>query len=260
MQTCGRGHGHCRPRGRDRGEAGRARLPLCRDAQGGHGVEFTLPGDRETIRSRATVAALCIWCGSPGHRTSQGRMNDTASVEGDVRIRLFCALRLPDERATRWSSGSAAAGRAVPTSARATSVHVTLRYTTGTVRGATSSRSPRSSRQPPGPPGRPLSAHGYRETRSVGMLVLDDADGCCGRLSCGSICTARLERLASTNPRASSLASACHRGALSGAATAAAFTSGARAGRAVRSPVYHSVLRPTGAQYVALQEFGVGGG
>ena len=24
--------------------------------------------------------------------------------------------------------------------------------------------------------------------------------------------------------------------------------------------VYHSVLRPTGAQYVALQEFGVGGG
>jgi nicotinamide-nucleotide amidase len=26
--------------------------------EGGHGIEFTLPGDRETIRSRATVAAL----------------------------------------------------------------------------------------------------------------------------------------------------------------------------------------------------------
>jgi nicotinamide-nucleotide amidase len=26
--------------------------------EGGHGIEFTLPGDRETIRTRATVAAL----------------------------------------------------------------------------------------------------------------------------------------------------------------------------------------------------------
>ena len=51
--------GRRRPGRRDAGEAGRARLPARGDARSERcAIELDLPGDRETIRARATVAAL----------------------------------------------------------------------------------------------------------------------------------------------------------------------------------------------------------
>ena len=55
----GRRHRYRRAGRRDPGEARRARLPARRDARRrARGIEFSFPSDRETIRSRATVAAL----------------------------------------------------------------------------------------------------------------------------------------------------------------------------------------------------------
>ena len=129
-------------------------------------------------------------------------MTDAASVESDVRIRLFCALRLPDETVhalVEWQAllqerRSLAAGRFRPVAPD--NLHVTLAFLGHRPRRdvepiaaelEAASRAARPVR---------LSAQGYRETRSVGMLVLDDAEGLrprsrpiCMRASCGSAST-----------------------------------------------------------------------
>jgi 2'-5' RNA ligase len=106
-------------------------------------------------------------------------VNRPASVEGDERIRLFCALRLPPdtvERLVGWQR-EAFAGvldvRTVP----GDHLHVTLAFlghrprveleaVLGALHGAcAAAKRPR------------LSVRGYRETRSVGMLTLDDEGG-----------------------------------------------------------------------------------
>ena len=96
-------------------------------------------------------------------------------ADGD-RIRLFCALRLPDEAVERlvaWQLPLAGAGRLVP----AQNLHVTLAF----LGHLAADRLPdvvdalrRSSERAAGIR---LAATRYRETRSVGMLVLDDEGG-----------------------------------------------------------------------------------
>jgi RNA 2',3'-cyclic 3'-phosphodiesterase len=97
-------------------------------------------------------------------------------VGGGERIRLFCALELPDdtvERLVAWQTLLAGAGRLVPPE----NLHVTLAFlghvdsgrlpeVVDALRGAASRAG-----------GIRLSAARYRETRSAGMLALDDEHG-----------------------------------------------------------------------------------
>ncbi len=101
-------------------------------------------------------------------------MTSPGTVEGDERLRLFLALEVPDEVAStlaRWSRAHLVRGR------RLESFHVTLAFL---------GRQPRSVVGPIVDVLRHESAATepfelepvrYRETRSVGMLVLADASG-----------------------------------------------------------------------------------
>ena len=99
-----------------------------------------------------------------------------ASFEGRERVRLFCALRLPDaalDALSEWQAGHLEGGRAVPRE----HLHLTLAFLghrpvgdlgaiTGALRGAASAARPIR-----------FLPERYRETRSVGMLVLTDVGG-----------------------------------------------------------------------------------
>jgi 2'-5' RNA ligase len=97
-------------------------------------------------------------------------------VAGDERIRLFCALRLPDETVealVAWQSEHLHGGRNVP----AGNLHATLAFlgsrpasevpaVTSALRAAVRGRG-----------GLRFRLRGYRETRSVGMLTFEDEGG-----------------------------------------------------------------------------------
>jgi 2'-5' RNA ligase len=191
-------------------------------------------------------------------------MTDAASVEGDVRIRLFCALRLPDETVdalVEWQAmlpdqAMLPGGRFRPVAPD--NLHVTLAFLGHRPRRDVEriAAELQAASRAAGPVR--LSAYGYRETRSVGMLVLDDAEGAAAALAADL--QVRLEQLGVYEPE---------RRPWLPHVTVVRFRKRPRLrpripelGQVVPSgaAVYHSVLRPTGAQYVALQEFGVGGG
>ena len=103
-------------------------------------------------------------------------MNAAASFEGDERVRLFCALRLPNEtrdRLVAWEA-DAFAGVAGVRPVPCENLHVTLAFLghrpaaeldaiVGALRAACAGVEPPR-----------LTVRGYRETRSVGMLACDD--------------------------------------------------------------------------------------
>jgi RNA 2',3'-cyclic 3'-phosphodiesterase len=100
-----------------------------------------------------------------------------ASVPGDAKARLFCALRLPAETVERlvaWQHAlPAGAFRVVPPE----NLHVTLAFLGSRPAdelpaiGAVLREVAADARRPV------LRVTRYRETRSVGMLALDDEDG-----------------------------------------------------------------------------------
>ena len=106
-------------------------------------------------------------------------MSAAASFEGDERVRLFCALRLPGETLdglVAWQREALAVVprvRPVPRD----HLHITLAFLghrpaseLDAILGAL--------REAAAPAERPkLAVRGYRETRSVGMLTCDDEDG-----------------------------------------------------------------------------------
>jgi 2'-5' RNA ligase len=99
-----------------------------------------------------------------------------ASVEGRERIRLFCALRLPDEitrRLVTWQ-GQAFAGVRDVRALSPAHLHVTLAFLghrpvaeVDAIAGALREAAAGAERPA-------LSVERYRETRSVGMLALGD--------------------------------------------------------------------------------------
>jgi RNA 2',3'-cyclic 3'-phosphodiesterase len=103
-------------------------------------------------------------------------VNAPASFEGDERVRLFCALRLPAEtveEVVAWQSDAFAGMRGVRL-VPAEHLHVTLAFLghrpvgeldaiVGGLRASAAEAAPAR-----------LTLRGYRETRSVGMLTFDD--------------------------------------------------------------------------------------
>lgn len=178
-----------------------------------------------------------------------------ASVERRDRLRLFIALRLPPvvlEQLVSWQRRQLGS-RAVPPQ----NLHVTLAFLGGRPADeleavAGELRAAASAARPP-----LLAVRAYRETRSVGMLVLDDAGG--RAVALADDLHGRLERLGvyvrerrpwlphvtvlrfRERPRLSPPLPNVERFSPSEAA------------------VYHSVLRPPGAQYEIVESVALGG-
>jgi 2'-5' RNA ligase len=106
-------------------------------------------------------------------------VNSPARFEGDERVRLFCALRLPPETVellVAWQGEAFAGVRGIRPLA-GDHLHVTLAFLghrpvreLEAILGALRETAAHSERPR-------LSLRGYRETRSVGMLTFDDEDG-----------------------------------------------------------------------------------
>jgi RNA 2',3'-cyclic 3'-phosphodiesterase len=179
-------------------------------------------------------------------------------VDGDERLRLFCALRLPAETVERlaaWQAGlgAPAGGRIIPPQ----NLHVTLAFLGSTPRSRVDDvggalRAAAETAEPP-----VLAAVRYRETQSVGMVVLDDEDDRATGLA--RELAGRLERLGVYRPE--------QRPWLPHV-TVMRFRERPRLdpdvpelGRFVLSEatVSMSVLRPTGAQYADIQSVALGG-
>jgi RNA 2',3'-cyclic 3'-phosphodiesterase len=105
-----------------------------------------------------------------------------ASLEGRERARLFCGLRLPDtalDALSAWQGAHIRSGRPVPRE----HLHITLAFLghrpveeldsiLGALRESAAASAPIR-----------LQPERYRETRSVGMLALTDPGGAAGRLA-----------------------------------------------------------------------------
>ena len=183
-------------------------------------------------------------------------MNLPASVGDSERARLFCGLRLPDralDTLSEWQADHIGQGRPVPRD----HLHVTLAFLghrpvaelesiLGALREATAAAGPIR-----------LVPERYRETRSVGMLVLSDLGSQATRLA--EDLQGRLEGLGvyerEERPWLPHLTVVRFRerprlqpplpdlGEVSPSDAAA----------------YHSVLRSSGAQYFVVESFALGG-
>ena len=183
-------------------------------------------------------------------------MKFPASLEGRERARLFCALRLPDSALaglSEWQAAHIRDGRPVSRD----HLHLTLAFLghrpvaelaaiTGALHDAAAAADTIR-----------LMPERYRETRSVGMLVLSDVGGAATRLA--DALFDRLERLGvyerEQRPWLPHV-------------TVVRFRRPLRLrpplpGLGEISPsdaaVYHSVLRSSGAQYVVVESFALGG-
>ena len=183
-------------------------------------------------------------------------MKTAATVEGRDRLRLFCALTLPPpavERIAAWQADALCGGRLV----RPEHLHVTLAFLGGRP-AAELAAITAELRTAAHAAARPvLRLRSYRETRSVGMLVLNDLGG--RATAFAADVHARLERLGAYRRE---------RRPWLPHVTVLRFRERPR----LRPPlpdlgdvslseaaVYHSVLRPTGAQYEVLERVGLGG-
>ncbi|HKB20800.1 MAG TPA: RNA 2',3'-cyclic phosphodiesterase [Gaiellaceae bacterium] len=188
-------------------------------------------------------------------------MTATASVGGRERLRLFCALRLPDDvvdELARWQAEAFGRVEGVRVVGRE-QLHVTLAFLGSRPAGeleaiAIELRAAARAAAPA-----TLTVKGYRETRSVGMLVLEDEGGRATSLAVDL--HERLERLGvyererrhwlphltvirfrhATRPRMT-ITTLPELGSFSPSDAA----------------VYMSTLRPSGAQYSVLESVGVG--
>ncbi|HEY0417854.1 MAG TPA: RNA 2',3'-cyclic phosphodiesterase [Gaiellaceae bacterium] len=178
-------------------------------------------------------------------------------MAGDERYRLFCALELPDDaraEVAAWAEREArGAGRLV----RADDLHVTLAFlgSRPPADGVRAAHELRTASTAAGPVElRPVR---YRETRSVGMLVLDDVTGAAAALAADvqerleragiyrrerrpwlpHVTVVRFREPAGLRPQPANM----------------------RSIHVVRSALYRSILGPGGARYEALETAALGG-
>jgi 2'-5' RNA ligase len=184
-------------------------------------------------------------------------MSSPGTVDRDDRIRLFCALTLPEpvlDRMAEWQVRELAAGeRIVPRH----NLHATVAFLGSRPASEAASVGVELAAAAAASEPVALREQRYRETRSVGMLVFDDVDGRAGRFAADVF--GRLERLGVYErerrpwlphvtvlrfrrpPRLRPPLPGLGEVSPSGAA------------------VYHSLLRPGGAQYEILESFALGG-
>jgi 2'-5' RNA ligase len=185
-------------------------------------------------------------------------MKPGASVGGRGRLRLFCALTLPDsvlDRTVEWQQRElGGGGRVVPRA----NLHVTLAFLGSCAREDVEQVAEALAEASRGVSRAPVHAVvRYRETRSVGMLVLDDEEDRAAALA-GDL-HARLEGVGLYRPEARpwlphlTVLRFDHPPRLRPRLPdLGAFSPSGAA-------VYHSVLRPGGAQYEVLESFALGG-
>ena len=184
-------------------------------------------------------------------------MTSSATVERSEHLRLFCALTLPGpvlDRLVEWQERELGHGnRTVPCD----NLHITVAFlgrrpATDVGPIAAELRAAAASAEPI-----LLRSRAYRETRSVGMVVLDDEERRAGRFA-GDV-FARLERLGVYRPE---------RRRWLPHVTVLRFRRAPRLDPTLPdlgefSPsgaaVYHSLLRSSGAQYEILESFALGG-
>ena len=177
-------------------------------------------------------------------------------MAGDARIRLFCALELPPatvEELAAWQSEHLSGGRIVPPG----NLHVTLAFL-----GARPAEElpaiarvlAEAAREAAPAELRPV---GYRETRSVGMILYDDPARAATAFAADL--GVRLERLGAYRregrpwrPHVTVLRFDKRGGLNPEVTNICSF-------RAVRTALYSSALRPGGAQYQALETAALGG-
>jgi RNA 2',3'-cyclic 3'-phosphodiesterase len=97
-------------------------------------------------------------------------------VAESERLRLFCALRLPGEtieRLGRWQESELRGGRIVPRE----NLHLTLTFLGSRPAGEVAAIGEALRAATAGANDLRFRVRGYRETRSVGMLTLDDEGG-----------------------------------------------------------------------------------
>ena len=183
-------------------------------------------------------------------------MSLPASLEGRERARLFCALRLPDaalDRLSAWQETNIRNGRPVPRE----HLHITLAFLGHRPVGELESilGALRESAATAGPIR--LVPERYRETRSVGMLALNDLGG--GAEPFADDLQGRLEKLGVYERE---------RRQWLPHVTVVRFRERPRLrpplpelGEVVPSDaaVYLSQLRPSGARYVVVESFALGG-
>ena len=183
-------------------------------------------------------------------------MKPADTVEGRDRLRLFCALRLPDpvlDGLERWQADHLHDGRIVPRG----HLHATLAFLGSTPASELDSVTSALREAAVGAGEIVLSADRYRETRSVGMVVFDDELGEGDRFAVRLF--ERLEELGvyerEKRPWLPHV-------------TVVRFRQRPRLDPPVPevgafSPsdaaVYHSLLRPSGAQYEVLETVALGG-
>lgn len=177
-------------------------------------------------------------------------------MAGDGRIRLFCALQLPEAARSElaaWAAAHVPTGRLV----RTDDLHVTLAFLgsrpAAEIPGIVDELRAASGRS------RPLDLQPlrYRETRSVGMIVLGDPSGAATALA--DDLQGRLERLGvyrrERRPWLPHVTVARFRergGARPGVANMCSI-------HVVRSALYRSSLGSGGARYDALETAALGG-
>jgi 2'-5' RNA ligase len=179
-----------------------------------------------------------------------------ASVAGRDSLRLFLALRLPDTTAAQiaaWQVDALSGGRLVAPE----HLHVTLAF----LGGRPAAELPAIAgelRAAAAAAGRPLlRLRSYRETRSVGMLVFDDDDR-----RATTLATDVHERLAALGVyRPERRPWLPHVTVLRFRERPRLRPELPKLGEVGLSEVavYHSVLRPTGAQYEVLEAVALGG-
>lgn len=122
-------------------------------------------------------------------------MSGAATVEGDARLRLFLALELPDDVTSAlrtWSERHLNAGR------RLDSFHVTLAFLGSQPKSVLDGITAMLREEAAATAPFTLEPVRYRETRSVGMLVLADPSG--SAVGFAKRLHARLERLGVYEP------------------------------------------------------------